>query len=82
VRQGATGTAPVSKDVLVNANDVAIARAIIALAHSLGLYVVAEGVETQEQFEFMNASGCTFFQGYLFGPPAPLDAGDVLLVVS
>ncbi len=62
------------QDVLSNANDAAIARAIIALAHSLGLDVVAEGVETQAQRDFLAGSGCRLFQGYLFGKPAPVQA--------
>ena len=62
------------QDVLSNANDAAIARAIIALARSLGLDVVAEGVETQAQRDFLAGSGCRLFQGYLFGKPAPVQA--------
>ena len=61
------------QDVLSNSNDAAIARAIIALAHSLGLEVVAEGVETQAQRDFLAGSGCRTFQGYLFGKPAPVE---------
>jgi diguanylate cyclase (GGDEF)-like protein len=60
------------QDVTRNAGDAAIVRSLITLAKCLGLDVVAEGVETKEQFEFLRDNGCTFFQGYLFGRPAPL----------
>lgn len=56
-------------NVLTDANDAAIASTIVALARTLGLGVVAEGVETVEQMELLVASGCQVFQGYLFGRP-------------
>lgn len=56
-------------NVLTDANDAAIAGTIVALARTLGLGVVAEGVETVEQMDFLVANGCQVFQGYLFGRP-------------
>ncbi|MDR6356138.1 EAL domain-containing protein (putative c-di-GMP-specific phosphodiesterase class I) [Pseudomonas psychrotolerans] len=53
-------------------NDMAIASAIIAMAHKLGLKVVAEGVETNEQRHFLHTNDCDFLQGYLFSRPVPL----------
>ena len=61
-------------DVLTDANDAAIVRTILSLAQSLGLAVVAEGVETQGQRDFLERSGCEAFQGHLFGRPVPVDA--------
>ena len=61
------------RDVLTDPNDAAIACTIVALAHSLGLAVVAEGVETAGQLEFLMRNGCQCFQGYFFGRPAPID---------
>jgi diguanylate cyclase (GGDEF)-like protein len=62
------------RDVLLDASDAAIARSIIGLADSLGLSVIAEGVETEEHYQFLLAHGCKAFQGYLFGRPLALDA--------
>jgi len=54
--------------------DAAIAQAIISLGHSLGLRVLAEGVETPEQLEFLRRHGCNEYQGYLFSRPCAVDA--------
>jgi diguanylate cyclase (GGDEF)-like protein len=54
-----------------NPDDAALAAAVIAMAHSLRLLVVAEGVETREQAEFLRESGCDELQGYLISPAVP-----------
>lgn len=58
-------------DLPKDANCVAIAITILALAHSLGMEVVAEGVETVEQLEFLRSHNCAQIQGFLFSPPVP-----------
>jgi predicted signal transduction protein with EAL and GGDEF domain len=60
------------RDVLTDPNDAAIVRTILALARSMDLVAVAEGVESEGQRRFLLDNGCKVFQGYLFGRPAPL----------
>ena len=60
------------KDVLTDSNDAAIAEMVVALAGSLGLEVIAEGVETGEQRDFLARHGCHAYQGYLCSRPVPL----------
>ena len=60
--------------VLTDTNDAAIARMIVALSESLGLEVIAEGVEHAEQRDFLAQHGCHAYQGYFFSRPLPLDA--------
>ena len=57
--------------VTSNAHDEAIAKAIIAMAHSLDLKVIAEGVETSAQLAFLCQEGCHGIQGYFYSPPLP-----------
>ncbi|MCH8551217.1 MAG: EAL domain-containing protein [Natronospirillum sp.] len=60
-------------DLITDANDAAIARSIIGLGQNLDIEVMAEGVETEDIYEFLLQSGCTRFQGYWFGHPMPVD---------
>jgi len=61
------------RDVDTNPNDAAIVRAILAMSQSLGIQAIAEGVESEAQLDFLKASGCTTYQGYLFGEPMPIE---------
>lgn len=60
------------KNILVDPNDAAIAKMIVALAESLGLTVIAEGVELEAQRDFLAHQGCHAYQGYFFGRPMPV----------
>ncbi|GGD00238.1 bifunctional diguanylate cyclase/phosphodiesterase [Undibacterium terreum] len=68
------------RDVLLDPNDAAIARTIVALAQSLGLGVIAEGVETEMQRDFLAGVGCHCYQGYLFSRPVVLEAFEELVL--
>jgi diguanylate cyclase (GGDEF)-like protein len=61
------------RDVLTDANDAVIARAIVTLAKSMGLDVIAEGVETEGQRQFLAGNGCLAYQGYLYARPMPVE---------
>ena len=60
------------RDLVQDPNDAAIVQAILAMSRSLGLEVIAEGVETPAQRDFLVARGCRYFQGYLFGRPTSI----------
>jgi diguanylate cyclase (GGDEF)-like protein/PAS domain S-box-containing protein len=62
------------RDLPQNSDDVAITRSIIAMAHNMTLEIVAEGVETVGQLEFLQACGCDEIQGFLFSEPLPAEA--------
>jgi EAL domain-containing protein (putative c-di-GMP-specific phosphodiesterase class I) len=64
---------------LADPNDSAIAQTIIALGQTMGLSVIAEGVETEEQRDFLARLGCHAFQGYLFSKPLSLTDFQMLL---
>jgi diguanylate cyclase (GGDEF)-like protein/PAS domain S-box-containing protein len=67
------------RDLLTDPNDVAIAHTIVALAQSLGLSVIAEGVETEAQQDCLAVQGCLAYQGYLFSRPLPVSDFERLL---
>ena len=60
-------------------DDMALCRAIIVMAHTLGMKVTAEGVETQEQCDLLREAGCDYGQGFLFSRPLPAHEFEVLL---
>ena len=67
------------RDLATDPNDAAIVRAIITLGQTFGLNVIAEGVETEAQREFLELNGCHAFQGYLFSRPLPPEAFEKFL---
>ena len=67
------------RDIMVDSNDASIVNTIIALGFTLELEVLAEGVETEAQMQFLLDHGCQAFQGYLFSKPLPIDAFESLL---
>jgi EAL domain-containing protein (putative c-di-GMP-specific phosphodiesterase class I) len=70
------------RDIANQGSDIAVVRAIIAMARSLDLDVIAEGVETEEQKQLLLNNGCSSFQGYLFCRPIPIEQLDALLKQS
>jgi EAL domain-containing protein (putative c-di-GMP-specific phosphodiesterase class I) len=67
------------RDIASDPNDAAIVQTIIAMSEVLGLDVIAEGVETEAQREFLASRGCHAFQGYLFSRPVPLQDFEAFL---
>jgi len=70
------------REITSRADDAAIVTAVIAMAHSLKLKVIAEGVETAEHLDWLYARDCDEVQGYHFSKPVPADAARKLLVAS
>jgi EAL domain-containing protein (putative c-di-GMP-specific phosphodiesterase class I) len=69
------------RDITTDQNDAAIVRTIILMTEALGLNVIAEGVEVEEQEAFLDQNGCRAFQGYLYSKPVPVDQFEALLQV-
>jgi EAL domain-containing protein (putative c-di-GMP-specific phosphodiesterase class I) len=67
------------RDIGTDISDRAVVRATIAMARSMGLDVIAEGVETEDQKRFLLENGCNHYQGYLFGRPVPIEQFEALL---
>jgi diguanylate cyclase (GGDEF)-like protein/PAS domain S-box-containing protein len=67
------------RDIATDSSDIAIVRTIVAMARSLGIAVIAEGVETEEQRQLLLKNGCSNYQGYLFGKPVPIEQFEALL---
>ena len=67
------------RDITSDPDDAGIIKAIITMAHGMGLRVVAEGVETESQLAFLRSLHCDEFQGFLFSPPVPHDEAGSLL---
>lgn len=61
------------RDIMTDSNDASIACTIVSLAHNLGLSVIAEGVETEQQRKFLLTNKCFAYQGYLFSKPVPIE---------
>jgi len=70
------------RDITSDPDDAAIAQAVINLGHSLDLKVIAEGVETQEQLDFLRDHGCDEKQGYLISRPVPAEDFARLLMTA
>jgi diguanylate cyclase (GGDEF)-like protein/PAS domain S-box-containing protein len=67
------------RDITTDSSDKAIVNTIIAIAKSLNLNVIAEGVETEEQLQYLLSNGCLHYQGYLFGRPVPIELFEAFL---
>ena len=61
------------RDITLNSDDASIVKAILALAKALNLHVIAEGIETREQYDYLKELGCDEGQGYMYARPMPLD---------
>lgn len=68
------------RDIAIDPNDAIIARTIIAMAQNMNLQVIAEGVETEAQKNFLEQNGCSMFQGYFFGKPVPIEEFEQQLI--
>ena len=67
------------RHLIADSTDLALCKAIIVMAHELGMQVIAEGVETEAQRDLLAAAGCDFGQGFLFARAMPPEAFDAFL---
>jgi EAL domain-containing protein (putative c-di-GMP-specific phosphodiesterase class I) len=67
------------RDITEDANDRALVTTIIKMSHSLGLKVIAEGVESAAQLQFLQENDCDHYQGYYFSQPVPINAFEALI---
>jgi EAL domain-containing protein (putative c-di-GMP-specific phosphodiesterase class I) len=70
------------RNIGVKHSDAAIVQTIIGMAGNLGMEVIAEGVETEDQRAFLELHRCTIYQGYLFGMPVPVEEFEARLKSS
>lgn len=70
------------RDIPMSRDDISIVKAIIALARNLGIEVVAEGTETNEQADLLKSTGCDYIQGYFFSPPVSADSFGEMLAID
>ncbi|MDF1587764.1 MAG: EAL domain-containing protein [Gammaproteobacteria bacterium] len=68
------------RDIHTDNNDQVISKTIISMAQNMNLYVIAEGVETEDQLAYLKKCGCNHFQGYLFGRPVPIEEFEAELI--
>ena len=71
-----------TRNLSENSSEMALSEAIIVMAHKLGLMVIAEGVETQQQKDLLAGAGCDYIQGYLLSKPLPADQFEAFLEAS
>ena len=71
-----------TRNLAPGSNDMALSEAIILMAHTLGLEVIAEGIETEQQQQLLIGAGCNYGQGYLFSKPIPADQFESILITS
>ncbi len=70
---------PMLFNIGVQSSDAVIVQTIIGMAKNLDMEVIAEGVETEQQRNFLELNGCNYYQGYLFSKPVPIEAFEALL---